>query len=702
MKIPTSVILLLAIGLRFSVASSGRIDSLKRILLLHQSDTVRLVGALNELSAEYRNNNPDTALKLAQQAMGLARGAHDKKGLADALLAGGMALKNTGDYNHALERILEARSQYLSLLQKSNGDFAAIKNSLSNTYNETGLIFGYQGRYEEALLSHRKCMELRKESRDEKGLAGCYNNIGLIQMDQGNYLEAIQNYFAALEINRKTGNRSWEAINYKNIGSVYSRLDNDSEALKYHLASLNIRNSLGDKKGIASSLTSIGTVYLDQRNYTSALNYLERALSLMQEIHDTRGVSGVHNKIGDVYRHLDKPEEALRHYYISLKINQDIGDKKNTGFSALDIGEVLLAQKKFSLSSEYLNRGLELGKSIGSKELIKTGHHLIARLDSTRGDYKSFLHHYQQYRIYADSLNGEELTRKMAVSELNHAFLKREDSLKTIQQKSETVSRANLKNQVILRNAMAGLALVIVLSSLISFRFYKRSRDAQTRHKESEYTSSMAEYEMKALRAQINPHFIFNCLNAVQRYILKNDRNNAVDYLQKFALLMRMILNHSEKEKVTLEDELTMLEYYMQLESLRNDHGFDYEIVIDDAIDREAEKVPTMILQPFIENAIWHGLQHRESRGKIKIILQKDKDRLKCIIEDNGVGREMATAIRQRQPGSSGSKGMDITTARMELLNQKQNIPNSFIITDLHDSENNPSGTRVELFFEGA
>jgi LytS/YehU family sensor histidine kinase len=202
---------------------------------------------------------------------------------------------------------------------------------------------------------------------------------------------------------------------------------------------------------------------------------------------------------------------------------------------------------------------------------------------------------------------------------------------------------------------------------------------------------------MQALRAQMNPHFIFNCLNAINGFILKNDSEAAADYLTKFSRLIRMVLNNSQKKFVSLEDELETLALYLYMEKLRFTNNFHYEVNCDDTIDASSIFIPPMLLQPFAENAIWHGLMHKGGNGEMIIELHLKNNILHCTITDNGIGRKKAAMLKSKSAEKNKSMGMQITKNRMALLNQDLHGESFFEINDMEDEYGNALGTRVYL-----
>jgi ligand-binding sensor domain-containing protein len=223
-------------------------------------------------------------------------------------------------------------------------------------------------------------------------------------------------------------------------------------------------------------------------------------------------------------------------------------------------------------------------------------------------------------------------------------------------------------------------------------------RQRRLRLIEKEQQRSLArELEMQALRAQMNPHFIFNCLTSINRFILKSDMLSASDYLTKFSRLIRMVLNHSKQSLISLEEELEMLRLYLELEKLRFKEAFVYRIDIGEALDTSAIFLPPMLFQPFVENAIWHGLMHKKEPGRLDIQLRVAANILSCSITDDGVGRSFAEYSTSKSAQKQKSMGMGITRQRLALINGNEAKENSLVIEDLYDQQGKPAGTKVVL-----
>ena len=218
------------------------------------------------------------------------------------------------------------------------------------------------------------------------------------------------------------------------------------------------------------------------------------------------------------------------------------------------------------------------------------------------------------------------------------------------------------------------------------------------REKEAIFQQKIAETEISALRSQMNPHFIFNCLNSIKLYTLENDSKAASDYLTKFSRLIRLVLENSRSEKVTLENELETLKLYIEMEAMRFKEKVKYDIKIDKDIDQQFIEIPPLLIQPFVENAIWHGLMHKPEGGKVNIeISQNTENKLQIEITDDGVGREKAIQYKSKSAMKQKSYGMKVTSERIELINQMYKINTEVQIFDLKDKNQVGIGTKVIL-----
>jgi ligand-binding sensor domain-containing protein len=237
---------------------------------------------------------------------------------------------------------------------------------------------------------------------------------------------------------------------------------------------------------------------------------------------------------------------------------------------------------------------------------------------------------------------------------------------------------------------------IIAFIFLLWFIYHIRVNELK---RTSALKAQLSEVEAKALKLQMNPHFLFNSLNAVDNYILKNEKIKASDYLSKFSKLMRQILEYSEQSHVTLAQELHTLELYISMEQLRFQERFDYSINVHSGVNSNDIKVPPLFLQPYVENAIWHGLMHLEEGGKLNIDIIKNGNIVKCIIDDNGIGRKRAEKINSKSVTNHKSYGMRITEKRLALNNNLNIMDGSIDVIDKLNENGDPAGTSIEVTF---
>ncbi|OJW80685.1 MAG: hypothetical protein BGO59_35060 [Spirosoma sp. 48-14] len=224
----------------------------------------------------------------------------------------------------------------------------------------------------------------------------------------------------------------------------------------------------------------------------------------------------------------------------------------------------------------------------------------------------------------------------------------------------------------------------------------QRLEEQRIRQLELSFEQKLAETEMTALRAQMNPHFIFNCLNSIKLYATENNAAKASDYLTKFSRLIRLVLENSRSERVTLRNELDALQLYLDMEAMRFKTKLRFAIEVAESIDTEFVEIPPLLLQPYVENAIWHGLMHKLEGGSVQVRVEQPADnRLRIIITDDGIGRAKAAELKSKSAMPQKSFGMNVTSERIALINQLYKTQTHIQLTDLIDPEGHPAGTEV-------
>lgn len=252
------------------------------------------------------------------------------------------------------------------------------------------------------------------------------------------------------------------------------------------------------------------------------------------------------------------------------------------------------------------------------------------------------------------------------------------------------------------QSALFKISVVLLISLLVYIIARQRNKVINQKREQkriiTELETQMLQLKQKTLQLQMNPHVIFNTLNSIQQYILNNDAGNAVIYLSSFSKLMRRILNNSNERYITLSDEIDAVSLYLQLESMRLGNRFNYEIDVDSEIDAQNIEIAPLIVQPFVENAIIHGLVPKKNNSFLSIRFSKiSEKKILCVVEDNGVGRKYSEKMKQERGASHKSYGMSITRKRLETLMKISNDDFSVEIVDLYDDNGNPTGTRVNI-----
>ena len=242
--------------------------------------------------------------------------------------------------------------------------------------------------------------------------------------------------------------------------------------------------------------------------------------------------------------------------------------------------------------------------------------------------------------------------------------------------------------------------LACVLTSLLIVAWIVRSYIHRERMK-SQYDLRIAELEMQSLRSQMNPHFIFNSLNSIKNYVVNKGPDEAAEYLSKFSQLIRMILENSKQDLLSLDREIDALRAYVEIEQMRFNHSFEFELTIGLDVDTQSLKIPPMLVQPYVENAIWHGLQHKSGKGRLIINFKRAQEGFSCTVTDNGIGRAASAEMQGRRRQHKKSLGVGITTDRITAINSLYGTNSRITTEDLYEG-GEPAGTSVKIFVDQA
>ncbi|WP_108424069.1 tetratricopeptide repeat protein [Flagellimonas amoyensis] len=509
-----------------------------------------------------------------------------------------------------------------------------------------------------------------------KGESYALRQKGNLHYVMGDDLAALDVYQKAQHLAQSIGDRSLEASLLSNIGNIFADLKQYDRALENYEAYLTSAQTLGNVPDEIKALSNIAIIYNDTKKYEEGVANLEKALKLSKQEENDLFVAAITNNLALAYKKLEDYPKALLYYQEAADLAHQIGNKYIEASALNSIGMVNIILKNYDLAALNGRKALDLSQEIEAVEWQADSWKVLSEVYEHEGEMAEALHAYKEHVRLQDSVLSEEKKSELTRKEMQFKM-----------ERQQAKAEEEIKRQHLVKNGYLAGAILLALISIASYFLYKRRRDALEKRKVVEFNAKVAETELKALRSQMNPHFIFNSLNSISDFISRNDIKQADEYLVKFSKLTRAILENSEKKWITLEEDLELMELYMQLEAIRLENHLEYSITVDEDIEPDNTLVPPMILQPFIENSIWHGIAPKGNTGKIDIQIKKKGDMLLCVVEDNGIGR--ATASMDTKEKSS--LGVKITTNRIEIINHIKNTEGSIDLIDKKE------GLRVEI-----
>ena len=525
---------------------------------------------------------------------------------------------------------------------------------------------------------------------------------GIVKHTEGMYDQAMDFYLNALSGYETLGDTAGIAKCYSNIGNCYWELEKMDNALDYFFKALQLIESGTEYDAIAGFLGNIGLIYRAKQEYEKALEYYQQSLEISRKHGFKFDAAITLQNMGVLYQKQGDLDLALKYIEESYALSREIDDQIGVLYSSHGVGAILGSMGNYQEAIVRLEQALQMAEELNIKEEIKNIYMSLAEAYEKMGKYRLSLENRKLYETWKDSIASENHLNQIKELEVKYETEKKNQQIALLTVEKE-LQASEARQQAAWKKALTGgIILITIIGGMIILMLRQRLKNQKTlaakneEIKASHFKRQLSELEMKALRAQMDPHFIFNCMNSINRMILSGEGDSASRYLTKFAKLIRLMLENSENPTVSLEDELSMLEAYIQLEALRFKGKISYRMSVDEAIDQENTYLPSMVLQPFIENAIWHGLMHKEGEGMIHIMIHEEENILKCTIEDNGVGREKALALKEKTVLKGKSMGLKITEERLKLLS-KEGLQQLIRITDLKDTLDRAIGTRVDV-----
>jgi len=559
------------------------------------------------------------------------------------------------------------------------------KKENSEAYEVLGDINLYWKQYDLAVSNYRISLQSIETNETTLKLAKAYklNN---------NYQESLQTYNG---INKKELS-NWQLVSlYEGLGDVYLLTKAYDASINAYKTGLNEAETHLITPKVTDLNSKIAQVYNAKGETQQAKGYFNQSLKLANTQNKKRAVeekvkvADFQNEINDYSNEISLRKEVL----------DDISEIENDSVISNEspltlqkqnykIGNAYASQGDFTRAIPYLEKSIKEADNKEDLTVKKDATRKLSEVYRDAGDYNKALIIYQDYVDLVDQaylIKEQEISqaarfRRELTSKQNRIL-----SLETDRELSEskyelTIEQA--KRQKLIIYSLIGGLLLLLLTAFLMFKYIKQQRLANNL------------LALKSLRSQMNPHFIFNALNSVNSFIASNDERTANKYLTDFSLLMRAVLENSEEDFIPLEKEIELLQLYTKLEHFRFQDKFDYNINVDENINIADFIIPPMLLQPYIENAVWHGLRYKKTKGRLDIdIAQTKEDEITITITDDGIGREKSKALKTKNQQKQNSKGMGNIKKRVSILNDMYKDKVDVSVDDFQDEED--TGTKV-------
>ncbi len=665
-------------------AQQKEIDNLKKVLpLLHDSAEI---DCLLKISFEYGHVgsdsdhlfwqlDADSAIAYAFQALKKAKELKYLRGMANAF-------ENIGE--------MAATKSYEdgeSFFKKAIAVYTAINDIANVAWSNLwlGYYLMYEAKFDEARVVYFKALSYYQQTNNKARQARTYGLLGNSYILQGYYTRAyeyILKKIGILQLQQKYQNDPVTA-NLR-LAQLYEEIGDTTNALNYLYKSAGYAKKFHTEEYYEIEVA----INLLKNNLDSALHYC-----ILTDSSEYNG------SIGKIYLLRKDYSKALNYFLNSLLLAKSMNIVCNEMELLDDISKDYVYQKEFDTSLRYAVQLLRIANTTHARQFIRDGNWLLWKIYDEKKNIDSAYKYRLQYDIINDSISQDELTRNLAVTQMKFNDEQKQSQINLLK-KDNQINQEQVKSESLQKNILFSAMMITLLIGFVIFRTFilkRKNEKLETQRTQAELQTKATDLEMQSLRSQMNPHFIFNCLSSINRFILKNKTEEASDYLTKFSRLIRMVLNNSKQSFISLEDELETLRLYLEMERLRFKNSFDYSFTYNNSVNVGNIFIPPLLLQPFAENAIWHGLMHKQEKGFLNFDFSTQENFLSCIITDNGVGREQAELLKSKSAEKQKSMGLKITTERLSLLNNKTNEQTFFTIEDLVDENGNPTGTRVRL-----
>lgn len=559
-------------------------------------------------------------------------------------------------------------------------------------YRGTGQALWYQANFDEAIFTINLSIQYFKQLNKKRDISDATMTISNIYGNQGNYEKAFEVAQQALTLSQEIHDVSNIVLSLLEIGKSYRNIGDHTSALEYYKKAYEYRPW---KMHWAYRHLSqcMGDLYCDLQRFDSARYFYQESFN------GNPGSKSSILRMAEYYlqrKEYDSARQRFSGLYDTMKSG---GERHIFMYAMLGLGKIHLARKEYAKAKQFANEALQLAREKNARLNIRDACYLLSGIYDALQQPGPALSYYRQYVQMKDAVLNDQFKGKLFEFGRIAEDEKRIARIKLLEQE-KLITQEKLRGNQLLRNILiGGLLLVAFLSLMVlgNISLKRKNEKLQNERIQKDLEHRTTELEMQALRAQMNPHFIFNCLSSINRFILKNEPDKASDYLTRFSRLIRLVLINSQKSLIVLEDEIEMLRLYLEMEQLRFKNSFDYSIIYNNDIEPSNILLPPLLLQPFCENAIWHGLMHKEGHGQLSVSFSMRNNVLNCIIIDNGIGRDRASAIKSKSAEKIKSLGIQLTADRLALFNEDRSVQHFYRIEDLTDDQGNTTGTKVTV-----
>jgi two-component system, LytTR family, sensor kinase len=484
------------------------------------------------------------------------------------------------------------------------------------------------------------------------------------------------------------GNHTARAYAINTIGNTFFNRNLYEEALEQYLIAEKILSEYSEEKNIIPSLINIAIIYNRQKFYDKAIAFYQKALKLSESEPLNQGHAQIHNGLGNVYSENGDNEKSYFHFEEVLKISEKLKLAYGKALALSNMACVAIKEKNTTLAHELALKTLQISESNQYRMLNAVAKSVIADACLIEGKIEEGIKLYDDLLPEIKDLKRDDMLQD-AYRNIAEAYCSINDYKKAYE------ARIEYENATASINSVERTQVLNAMQT----RFETEKKEKAIRELQlsnEKIARRKVEAELTSLRTRMNPHFVYNVMNTVRSLIHLDKKNEAMEAVEKFARLNRLTLEHSGRPDVSIDQEIELLENYIETEQLLMNEGFSYTIEIDDEIETDFTFIPSLLVQPFVENAIKHGLMHSDTDKKLHIKFEAIDDATSIVITDNGIGIKNSSIINENQGGKPKSFATKAIEERINLLNESRNKAIFIKTYDLQETENKP-GTKVEI-----